>query len=197
MNQQPSKPSPLIGGTGSIDVTPTPGMMFAPAMYHCGAHTLDFTPSQAWVCCVNPAPVVDWGDAATSGRPGRGRSASLYAEYGNCQVANLSSMILLISPYPPNGSDESRLITSPHIHIHRASCVSTHVRFPAPTLQICSRVAQREPSMEQARWFRSDAPRLSEGIRSLSRDALEELLASVVAAAGGSYSNVDRPSGGA
>lgn len=56
---------------------------------------------------------------------------------------------------------------------------------------------QRAPPLEEVRWFRSDTPQLAEGIRALSRQALEELLASVVAATGGSYCNAVRPEGGA
>ena len=56
---------------------------------------------------------------------------------------------------------------------------------------------QRAPPLEEARWFRSDTPQLAAGIRALSRQALEELLASVVAATGGSYCNMARPEGAA
>lgn len=55
------------------------------------------------------------------------------------------------------------------------------------------RVQHTEIPLEEVRWFIDDVPELADGIKSLSRQAMEELLASVIASTSGSFSTVLRP----
>ncbi|GAX77109.1 hypothetical protein CEUSTIGMA_g4555.t1 [Chlamydomonas eustigma] len=59
--------------------------------------------------------------------------------------------------------------------------------------QVCGRGVHHEPPSEEVRWFSDDQPELTDGIKTLSRQALEELLVGVIAATCGSFSTGVRP----